>query len=162
MGRDSKRHQLALRLVAGLVGAALLVLAAGLWAPPTDGGGPAGKLPAQGEKDEDLVGASLGGLAGAAEATSYESELGIVEEAARVLEAHESAGDCIVAEAGYLDLSGRTWGCVLQGSGWVEICVVSEQTDGSGSEVGVWRMDADDAERALVPSGPGDSPPSST
>ena len=74
-----------------------------------------------------------------------ESDLGVVEEGKRLLERYRGRGDCVVAQAGYLDLGGRTWGCVMQGEGWVELCVVQEGDEG-GSTVVTWRMDADDVD----------------
>ena len=75
------------------------------------------------------------------------SELGVCECAAGLLEERRVRRDCVIARAGYLDLLGRTWGCVLQGNGWVEVCLVTEAPDGRGSSVGVWRMDAADVAR---------------
>lgn len=85
------------------------------------------------------------GLIGASERTSRTSDLALADEASRILEDYERRGNCVVAQAGYLDLSGRTWGCVMQGVGWVEICVVTEGTSGKSS-VEVWHMDAADVE----------------
>ena len=84
------------------------------------------------------------------EASSYHSDSPLVEEATEVLEAYEEQGDCIVAKAGYLDFLGGTWGCVLQGSDWVDICVVSEDDDGEGCVVYVWHLDAAAAAEALL------------
>ena len=84
------------------------------------------------------------GLAPVPGAQLLESEPDVTEAAARVLGERRAAGDCVVARSGYLDLSGRTWGCVLQGSGWVEVVVVSEDAGGDGSEVVTMRMDAED------------------
>ncbi len=85
-----------------------------------------------------------GEVASVSGAQLLESELDVREAAARVLGERRAAGDCVVARSGYLDLSGRTWGCVLQGSGWVEVVVVSEDAGGDGSEVVTMRMDAED------------------
>lgn len=78
---------------------------------------------------------------GAARTSGRVSELPVDEEAARILDEYAAGQDCLVARSGWLDLLGRTWGCVVQGEGWVDVCVVSEGEDG-GSEVGVMRMDA--------------------
>lgn len=117
----------------------------------TGGGLPdAGVEERDGEKDDALPmampdevsaeGADL--LAGATAERRWDSELPLREEAARVLREADERGDCVLARAGYLDLSGRVWGCVTQGSGWAEVCVVWERADGTGSEVRVWRLDA--------------------
>ena len=78
-----------------------------------------------------------------AEVAQRRSERALVDEGERVLEGYRLRGDCIVAQAGYLDLSGKMWGCVVQGAGWVELCVIREGDEG-GSEVVSWHMDADD------------------
>lgn len=95
----------------------------------------------QWDEDAELL---AGEVASASGARLLESELDVREAAARVLGERRDAGDCVVARSGYLDLSGRAWGCVLQGSGWVEVVVVSEDADGDGSEVVTVRMDAED------------------
>ena len=165
MGGNRKRHQLAVGKGAraragGLVVAALLAALLGIWAlwgrlGTSQDGGRAGQDPTAGAEGDvgrwlgddeaaDLVGQTLG----SSEHVSERSELPLADEAQRLLEGYERQGDCVVARAGYLDLVGRTWGCVIQGAGWVELCVVSEVGDG-GSAVSVWRMDAGD-----VPRGP--------
>ena len=75
----------------------------------------------------------------------YESELALVDEAARVLEERAGDADSIVVRSGYLDLSGKVWACVLQGERSVEVLMVSESPGGAGSEVVSWSMDVEDA-----------------
>ena len=73
--------------------------------------------------------------------TSYSSGLAIREQSEALLANYRERGDCVVARSGWLDLLGKTWGCVIQGEGWVDVCVVQED-EGGGSEVSVMRMDA--------------------
>ena len=88
---------------------------------------------------------SGGWLPEGAELATRSSELSLEEEGSRVLERYRARGDCVLAQAGYLDLTGRVWGCVVQGDGWVEVCLVEEGDDGGGCSVSVVRMDAADA-----------------
>ena len=69
-----------------------------------------------------------------------------VETASRtILEQYENAGESVVVRSGYLDLYGKTWSCVLQGPGWVDLCVVSERGDQERrSTVQRVRLDAED------------------
>lgn len=99
---------------------------------------------------ESLLGEEASELLSYSRLTNYESERSVVEESADLLEEYEQEGESVVAQAGYLDFLGRTWGCVLQGDGWVEICVVTEADDGDGCSVFIWHMDAEDAEEALL------------
>ncbi len=66
-----------------------------------------------------------------------------------MLEAYRARGDCVLASAGYLDLTGGTWGCVTQGEGWVEICIVQEDAGGDGCSVVVLHMDVEDVADAV-------------
>lgn len=102
------------------------------------------------ENVTELLDDDAAAVLSAGEASSYHSDSSLVEEATEVLEAYEEQGDCIVAKAGYLDFLGGTWGCVLQGTDWVDICVVSEDDDGEGCVVYVWHLDAADAAEALL------------
>lgn len=102
-------------------------------------GGNAGDAPPTAAPDE---GAGL--FAGATAERCWDSELSLREEAERVLNEADERDDCVLAHAGYLDFSGRVWGCVMQGSSWVEICVAWARAEGSGSEVRVWRISADE------------------
>lgn len=95
----------------------------------------------------DEMGAEVGRIVGAADVERSTSEQDVEREAARALEELVARGDCVLVRSGYLDLSGRVWGCVVQGAGWAEVRLVSEGA--SGSEVVVLRMDADDARSAL-------------
>ena len=124
-------------LVTGLV-AALLGTTGG--APRDEGASAAPPLDSLG--DEGVSEYALDLLEGA-EVAQRRSERALVDEGERVLEGYRLRGDCIVAQAGYLDLSGKVWGCVVQGAGWVELCVIREGDEG-GSEVVSWHMDADD------------------
>ena len=132
------RRRAALAVLA-LVGTALLaLLVAGDAASPTGGG-------ALAEADPPPVGEGVPSAPAVplAEREAYTSELDLEDEAARVLEERRERGDCVVARSGYLDLAGRTWGCVLQGSGWAEVVIVSEG-DAGGSSVVRLLMDAED------------------
>ncbi len=86
-----------------------------------------------------------------ADAVSYESELDLEEEASDLLEEYRQRGDCVVAQYGYLDLLGGTWGCVMQGEGWVEICLVQRGAGDARSDVVVWHMDAEDVAAVCDP-----------
>lgn len=101
----------------------------------------------------DAPGADGRGLAAgalsAAEETSYESGLSLEGEGERLVEGYRARGDCVVAQAGYLDLAGSVWGCVMQGEGWVDICVVRDVGQGEGSFVVIWHMDAGEAAAAV-------------
>lgn len=100
-----------------------------------------GSLLAEAPVDDEVRGLVAAMGSGAAGQTGRLSELPAAEEAERVLDEYAARGDCVVVRSGWLDLLGRTWGCVIQGEGWVDVCVVGER-EGGGSEVGVMRMDA--------------------
>lgn len=61
--------------------------------------------------------------------------------AAEALDAYQDAGTCVLVWSGYLDMRGRIWSCMVQGDGWVEICVVRED-DEELVHTSVVRMDA--------------------
>lgn len=100
-------------------------------APSQEGG--------QGEKD----------ASGPPEGGAVRFDGSVEEVSSRVIGERERAGDYILARAGYLDFTGRVWGCVFQGNRWVEICLVEEDGGGEECSVRVWRMDADDVARSL-------------
>ncbi len=155
MGRHRERHQLPVRgrwaagALAALLALVLIVAARGEKNERTgEGVGDA----ASGVGTPEGVGmpAPVADALSSAEGTSVWCEKPLVETGREVLEKLRSRGDCVLAGAGYLDLTGRTWGCVAQGAGWVEICVVREGADGGGCSVASWRMDAGDVDaRAL-------------
>lgn len=62
---------------------------------------------------------------------SVVSQKSIEREAEKRLISYRSEEGCTLECAGYLDLFGNTWGCVVQGDGWVDIVIirnVAEQT----------------------------------
>ena len=123
--------------------ACALVTTALLWGgaggSPGEGAAVDGGAP---EAEEGMSGVGAAVPAGA-EMTEYESEQSVVDEGAGVLERYRARGDCVLAHAGYIDLSGRVWACVVRGGGWVEICVIREGPSG-GCAVISWHMDAGD------------------
>lgn len=156
MGRHRKRHQLAVRrrtvgVVLACAVAGALSLAA-LWSA-TSGGGTtvaedAGVLEEEISSDgTDEIGPLLDEMGVPHEQSVVAQEGDVSQVAAAVLEECRARGDCLVVRSGYLDLSGGTWGCVLQGSGWVEIRLVSEARDGSGCIVATWRMRVEEVAR---------------
>lgn len=90
---------------------------------------------------------TIAGAVGAADVSRRESDQGVGHEAARALEELRERGDCVLVRSGYLDLSGRVWGCVVQGAGWSEVRLVSGGA--SGCEVVTLRMEASEVRAAL-------------
>ena len=70
-------------------------------------------------------GGASGVLDEAPEAVAEGAGDALAEGAIGVLEGYRARGDCALAHAGYLDLAGDVWGCVIQGDGWADIVVVS-------------------------------------
>ena len=132
------------RVVAIVALACALVATALLWA---GAGGPTmGEGAREGASDDAVGSSSLGvDVPMGARVTRHESGRSVVDEGASVLEGYQSRGDCVLAHAGYIDLAGRVWACVVQGAGWAEVCVVREGASG-GCEVVSWRMDAGDVD----------------
>lgn len=117
----------------------------------TSPGGQGGSEPGGSLTAED--GMSSGQDAGSSEeerepVRTYASEHGLREEAERLLSAYQRRGDCLLREAGYLDLLGRVWSCTVQGPGWVDVCFVSEDAGSGGSEVRVVRMGLEEWRRS--------------
>lgn len=104
---------------------------------PSDGA----DAPVSGPEDGEAASSACGGETGAA-VSSYASEDGVAEEAGRLLDGYEAQGDCVLREAGYLDLFGRVWTCTVQGPGWVDMCFATERADQGGCEVRRVRLDA--------------------
>lgn len=71
----------------------------------------------------------------------------VADAAARLVEGWHTRADAVLVQAGYLDLKGDSWGCVISGAGWVEVAVVSATEDGK-SQVTTLRMEAEEWERA--------------
>ena len=109
--------------------------------PATDAGS-AGGAGALGELAGEEVAASLAEGLGGMPAARTAREVGrdVPDAAAAELEAYEERGDVVLVQAGYLDLLGNTWGCVVAGPGWAEVCVVTRRAEG-GSEVTRLRME---------------------
>jgi len=121
---------------------------------PSQGEGDSGGLGDEGKAEADPRGAPVaegpGGQAsdGRGGTSSWHSDLSLTDQARGMLLAYQERGDCVLAHADYLDLMGRTWGCVVQGEGWVEICLVQEASSG-GSDVHVTELSASDWEGEL-------------
>lgn len=65
----------------------------------------------------------------------------VPEVAANLVREYEHRGDCVLVRSGYLDLSGRVWTIVVEGLGWVDVCIVQRADDGT-CETKVMHMDA--------------------
>lgn len=73
--------------------------------------------------------------------TTSQEALPVPEAAQDVLMEYQARGNCLLCEAGYLDLQGNVWACVVQGDGWVEVQVVRSIEDGRASELTAIHMD---------------------
>lgn len=118
-------------------------LASPIETPPWMGGASSPPLPDRGDANLGVLSGvgNLGGLAlSAPSSTSVrEVDLGVVEAAREVLGEYRSQDEAVLAYAGWIDLLGRTWGCVVRGSSWSELCLVCEA--GEGSRVTTVRME---------------------
>ena len=54
----------------------------------------------------------------------------LVDKGAEILERYEATPGCELVYAGYIDLFGNVWACLVTGPGWAELQVV--RADGSG------------------------------
>lgn len=75
------------------------------------------------------------------ERNEYAAALDVPACARRVVEGYREAG-AVLVRAGWVDLLGRVWGCVVSGPGWVDVCLVREVGD-AASEVEVARMEVE-------------------
>lgn len=66
------------------------------------------------------------------------------DECRELLSTYQEQENCVLMHAGYLDLLGRTWGCVVRGLDWVEVGVVREAVDETEGEVIVMRFEPED------------------
>ena len=97
---------------------------------------------------EGLLGSEVGELV-SQEVTRSRMSLPVPEAAIEILTSHEAARDCLLVKAGYLDLNGQVWSCLVQGGDWVEIQVVRALDEEGSSEVFTIRMDAKAWEKGL-------------
>lgn len=74
-------------------------------------------------------------------ASAEEEDDGLVDACAEVLERYESVPGCTPAYAGYIDLFGDVWACLVFGEGWAEISVVHKSAGGT-PQTKVFRFDA--------------------
>ncbi|MDO4850184.1 MAG: hypothetical protein Q4B45_10510 [Coriobacteriia bacterium] len=151
----ARRGRLAALAALGVLAAVLGLLARVAGAPAASG---AGSVSLQEAAQEELAQApevdaqaqSLAeGLLDVAGARVSASALDVPEASAEVLEGYAARSDCALGQAGYLDVTGNAWGCVVLGDDWAEVCVVS--ADEEGSEVRTWRLSQGDVEGRLCP-----------
>lgn len=130
------RGRVALVLVLLAAGLVVLAMGASAGAPPE--GREVGNEP-----DEVELAEEISAVVWDRSLERYESELEVSEEASRLLEERHDRGDCVVVRSGFL-LTGRVWGCVLQGGDWAEILIVSESAAEGGCDVVISRMSAEE------------------
>lgn len=85
------------------------------------------------------LGSNNAGAAGERE----HSDKAIADFAGETLREYRDSRDCLLRQAGYLDLLGNVWGCVVQGGGWVDVVIVSSDPEG-GSTRSVVRLNEDE------------------
>lgn len=68
------------------------------------------------------------------------------ERAEEALDAYQREADCALAYAGYLDLLGNVWSCVVVGHGWSEICLVTGGGENDEPDVRVVRIEGEGLE----------------
>ncbi len=127
------------------------------------GRGGSGSLPPAGEVEAGEANGSTGiggesgaqqvSLSGGAERDAADVSLegdsaAVPEAAAELVCEYERRGDCVLVRSGYLDLSGRVWSMVVEGSGWVDVCIV-QGADNGASETKVMHMDVAEWEASL-------------
>lgn len=74
---------------------------------------------------------------------------GSVEVASQaVLEHYKRKRNCVLSGSGWIDLVGNSWGCLIYGGNWVDVCVVQAKTQSESecSNVQIVRLDKDEWE----------------
>ena len=133
MERDSGRHQFALAASLCICLAAGIALAASRSCTSDVGADPV---------QEEVSTSVSGSASDLSRSTELElSSLPLEDEATRRLEDYRNSGACALECAGYLDLYGNAWGCLVQGDGWVEILVIREAA-GESCSVQTIRLEA--------------------
>lgn len=66
---------------------------------------------------------------------TWESTRSFQEVGEELLHSYEERGDSIPVFSGYLDVLGNVWSCIFQGSGWIDICLISDE--GSSRKVAI-------------------------
>ena len=74
---------------------------------------------------------------------------GVEQVATRLLCTYRDTGECVLASSGYLDLLGSVWGCVVEGDGWVEVCLVCEQSQDDTCKVSVLHMEPNEIAQVM-------------
>lgn len=67
----------------------------------------------------------------------------IEQVAQNLLQHYQEQQNCILAGSGWIDLTGNTWGCLVQGGRWVDVCLVqaADVTEGKYAKVEVIRLE---------------------
>lgn len=99
--------------------------------------------------NDEKLGSGVSAAVSTSSVVTTECALNVCDEGAELLEGYADRGNCVLAQSGYLDLLERSWGCVIQGEGWVDICIVQEGPSGEGSTRSVIHMDASDVAEEL-------------
>lgn len=86
---------------------------------------------------------SVPGTSGSGGEEAIDGPSMLEERAQEVLESYKAGDDCVLAFAGYLDLMGAVWSCVVVGDGWSEISLVSEGDEGDAPSVHVVRIEGE-------------------
>lgn len=79
---------------------------------------------------------------GEGDVTTYETTDELPQTASDLVCKYRDAKDCVLRSAGYLDVLGNVWSCIVEGPGWVDLCIVNEGR--GGCEVEVVRMEVAD------------------
>ena len=74
---------------------------------------------------------------------------GVEQVATRLLCTYRDTGECVLASSGYLDLLGSVWGCVVEGDGWVAVCLVCEQSQDDTCKVSVLHMEPNEIAQVM-------------
>lgn len=109
---------------------------------PTGGDGSAD---ISGDEDDGVVPPGLEDALGQYEWTSCTEEAGAIEQVAReLLVSYRDSGDGVLVQAGYLDLFGSVWSCVVYGGDWADVCVVGEMDSKASCQVRVLHLTAEE------------------
>lgn len=113
-----------------------------------EGGGSGDVARERGASPQPSPGDSSEGEDGLARVSERTSDLGLEEESSGIVRAYRDQGDCLLRQAGYLDLLGDVWSCTVEGPGWVDVVLVRRAEGDRGSRVRVVRLALEEWEGA--------------